>query len=125
MDRSACDGDPRNTCSTGLHVGAPGYVKGFGGGDGNVYLACLVNPMNVVAVPSDYSYMKMRCCEYYAYGIVDLTNDVTITTPYFEYDYKTWETETLEEQLAQFQGSRSQVATEKANIMRERLVMVA
>ena len=35
------------------------------------------------------------------------------------------ETETLEEQLAQFQGSRSQVATEKANIMRERLVMVA
>ena len=125
MDRSACDGDPRNTCSTGLHVGAPGYVKGFGGGNGNVYLACLVNPMNVVAVPSDYSYMKMRCCEYYAYGIVDLTNDVTITTPYFEYDYKTWETETLEEQLAQFQGSRSQEAAEKANIMRERLVMVA
>ena len=127
MPRSSCDSNPNNTCSSGLHVGAPGYVKGFGGGGGDtVFLATLVNPMNVVAVPSDYSYMKMRCCEYYAYGIVDLTNDVTITTPYFEHDYKTWETESLEEQLAEIgQYSSSAQLAEKANIVQERLVMVA
>ena len=124
MDRDQCDGDPNNTCSSGLHVGAPGYVKGFGGGGGNVYLATLVNPMNVVACPADYSYQKMRCCEYYAYGIVDLDNDMTITTPYFEHDYKTWETEALEEKLEQYKHAKGEAA-EHASIMRERLVMVA
>lgn len=124
MDRSKCDGNPMNSCSSGLHVGAPGYVKGFGsyGGGGNVYLACLVNPMNVVAVPSDYSYMKMRCCEYYAYGIVDLDNDMSITTPYFEHDYKTWETEALEKELQEYKKER---AGEKVGIIKERLISVA
>jgi hypothetical protein len=122
MDRSQCDSNPMNSCSSGLHVGAPGYVKGFGRGGGNVYLACLVNPMNVVAVPSDYSYMKMRCCEYYAYGIVDLDNDMSITTPYFEHDYKTWETEALEKELEEYKKER---AGEKVGIIKERLISVA
>jgi hypothetical protein len=124
MPRTKCDSDPNNTCSSGLHVGAPGYVKGYGGGGGNVYLATLVNPMNVVACPADYSYQKMRCCEYYAYGIVDLDNDMSITTPYFEHDYKTWETESLEEKLKKYQHARGEAA-EHAIIMRERLVTVA
>ena len=35
MPRSSCDSNPNNTCSSGLHVGAPGYVKGFGGSGGS------------------------------------------------------------------------------------------
>ena len=104
MDRSSVDCDPANTCSSGLHIGAPGYVKNFGGGSSNVHLACLVNPMNVCAIPSDYSYQKMRVCEYYAYGIVDLQNDMEIRTPYFELDYKTFEQRELDKQLKEYEA---------------------
>ena len=66
--------------------------------------------------------MKMRCCEYYAYGIVDLDNDMSITTPYFEHDYKTWETEALEKELEEYKKER---AGEKVGIIKERLISVA
>ena len=104
MDRSKVDCNPQNTCSSGLHIGAPEYVKGFGG-SGSEFLACLVNPMNVCAIPADYSYQKMRVCEYYAYGMVDLNNDMEIRTPYFELDYKTFEERQLDEQLKEYQAT--------------------
>ena len=104
MERSSVDCNPANTCSSGLHIGAPGYVKNFGRGSENVHLACLVNPMNVCAIPSDYSYQKMRVCEYYAYGIVDLNNDMEIRTPYFELDYKTFEQRELDKQLEEYEA---------------------
>lgn len=104
MDRASVDCDPANTCSRGLHIGAPGYVKGFGGSD-SVFLACLVNPMNICAIPADYSYQKMRVCEYYAYGIVDLNNDMEIRTPYFELDYKTFEERELDKQLEEHKAT--------------------
>ena len=104
MDRGSVDCDPSNTCSAGLHIGAPGYVKGFGG-SGSEYIACLVNPMNICAIPADYSYEKMRVCEYYAYGIVDLNNDMEIRTPYFEVDYKTFEERQLDEQLKEYEAT--------------------
>ncbi|HAH22544.1 MAG TPA: hypothetical protein DCL77_02050, partial [Prolixibacteraceae bacterium] len=59
MNRADCDNDPNVTCSRGLHVGTPEYVSGFGGGN-SYKIACLVNPMNVVAVPVDYNGQKMR-----------------------------------------------------------------
>jgi hypothetical protein len=104
MDRASVDCNPANTCSRGLHIGAPGYVKGFGGSD-SVFLACLVNPMNICAIPADYSYQKMRVCEYYAYGIVDLNNDMEIRTPYFELDYKTFEERELDKQLEEHKAT--------------------
>lgn len=123
MDRSSVDCDPSNTCSAGLHIGAPGYVKNFGRG-GSVYLACLVNPMNVCAIPSDYSYQKMRVCEYYAYGIVDLENDMEIRTPYFELDYKTFEQRELDKQLEEYEATiaESEKAVEARAIISERRV---
>lgn len=105
MNRADCDNNPNNACSKGLHIGSPDYVKSFGGGGNAAYIACLVNPMNVVAVPSDYSFMKMRVCEYYAYGMVDLDKGMEIRTPYFELDYKTWEERELEKQLNELMES--------------------
>ncbi len=123
MDRGRVDCDPANTCSSGLHIGAPGYVKNFGG-SGSEYIACLVNPMNICAIPSDYSYMKMRVCEYYAYGIVDLANDMEIRTPYFEVDYKTFEERQLDEQLKEYEATIAEGETAEAQraIISERRV---
>ena len=127
MDRSQVDCNPKNTCSAGLHIGAPEYVKNFGSGGGSEFLACLVNPMNVCAIPADYSYQKMRVCEYYAYGMVDLQNDMEIRTPYFELDYKTFEERQLDEQLEQYQATID-VAEQAVNaraIIAERRMAVA
>ena len=124
MDRSSVDCDPSNTCSSGLHIGAPGYVKNFGSGPDNVHLACLVNPMNVCAIPADYSYMKMRVCEYYAYGIVDLSNGLEIRTPYFETDYKTYEERQLNEELQKHEAvidSAADAVTARAIIAERRV----
>lgn len=123
MDRSKVDCDPQNTCSSGLHIGAPGYVKKFGGSDSE-YIACLVNPMNICAIPADYSYQKMRVCEYYAMGIVDLNNDMEIRTPYFEIDYKTFEERELDKQLEEYEATieASQVAQVARAVIAERRV---
>jgi hypothetical protein len=126
MDRSSVDCNPNNTCSAGLHIGAPEYVKGFGGTN-SAYLACLVNPMNVCSIPADYSFQKMRVCEYYAYGMVDLDKGMEIRTPYFELDYKTFEERHLAEQLESYEATiegASHAVTARA-VIAERRVMHA
>jgi hypothetical protein len=64
MDRSKVDDDPQHTCSSGLHVCADEYLKGYATGENNRTLVVEVNPANVVAVPYDYNFSKMRVCEY-------------------------------------------------------------
>lgn len=124
MPREECDNDPNHACSRGLHIGTPQYVENYGGSNA-AYIACLVNPMNVVAVPKDYSFMKMRVCEYYAYGMVDLNNGVQIRTPYFEIDYKTWEERELEKMLEEIThvAEEQSVTTGVRQIIAERLMV--
>lgn len=60
MDRSAVQHDPSVACGTGLHVGSLSYARGFG----QIVLVCLVDPVDVVSVPSDCQSQKMRVCQY-------------------------------------------------------------
>jgi hypothetical protein len=64
MPREAVDADPNVTCSRGLHVGAPGYVKQHYSGATDKLVLCAVGPEDVVAVPTDYNGEKMRVCKY-------------------------------------------------------------
>lgn len=64
MDRSKVDDDPQHTCSSGLHVCADEYLKGYATGSDNRTLVVEVNPADVVAVPYDYNFSKMRVCRY-------------------------------------------------------------
>lgn len=68
MDRSKVDSNPKQTCSHGLHVGAPEHVRTHYSG---IIVKCAVNPMDVVAVPTDYNNTKMRVCEYTVLGYSD------------------------------------------------------
>lgn len=61
MPRNEVADNPSAACSTGLHIGTPTYAKGFG----NVRVAVLINPRDVVSVPSADSNNKMRVCRYY------------------------------------------------------------
>lgn len=70
MDRDKVDPDPTETCSFGLHVGAPEYVRDYY--NTGVIVKCTVNPKDVVAVPTDYDNTKMRVCEYKVVGYSDI-----------------------------------------------------
>lgn len=61
MERRNVDDDKDNTCSSGLHFCARGYLDSFGG---DRTIVVKINPKDVVSIPSDYSNMKGRCCKY-------------------------------------------------------------
>lgn len=71
MDRAGVDDDPQHTCSAGLHVCADEYLKGYATGGDARTLVVEVNPANVVAVPYDYNFSKMRVCEYKVLAEID------------------------------------------------------
>jgi hypothetical protein len=71
MERYKVDDDPQHTCSSGLHVCADEYLKGYATGDYTRTLVVEVNPANVVAVPYDYNFSKMRVCEYTVLAEID------------------------------------------------------
>lgn len=69
MDRSKCDPIQEHQCSSGLHISCAGWLKnGYYGDQG---LVCLVNPADVVAVPYDADYGKLRTCAYLPIGKVE------------------------------------------------------
>jgi len=60
MPRSSVAHNPAASCSTGLHVGTSDYANGFG----DTLLEVIINPRDVVSVPSDAGGQKMRVCRY-------------------------------------------------------------
>ena len=84
IERSKVDSNRNKHCSAGLHVGAIDYVKSYGGIDldedndgGNQIVICKVNPADVVSVPSDARFQKLRTCRY---EVVSLFNDIFETS---------------------------------------------
>jgi hypothetical protein len=72
VPRNKVDNNRNNGCGHGLHVGAIDYAKSYGGIDlddddndgGNRLMICKVNPRDVVSVPTDSKFQKLRCCRY-------------------------------------------------------------
>jgi len=58
MPRNEVNEDPDQTCSSGLHVCAQGYLGSYSSGEHTILVK--VNPADVVAVPTDYNNAKMR-----------------------------------------------------------------
>ena len=73
INRSKCDAKQENTCSRGLHVAGRTWITK--GSFGNISLMVLVNPADVVAVPPDDNYGKMRCCAYYPVQLIERDED--------------------------------------------------
>lgn len=61
MPRSDVQHDPSVGCHTGLHVGMYEYAQGYATA---ALLTVLVNPRDVVSVPTDCGAAKMRVCRY-------------------------------------------------------------
>lgn len=70
IERNQVDDNIENECSFGFHVGGLDY-SGPGGsfhGGGDKTVIVKVNPKDVVAVPRDYNFQKMRVCRYEVVG---------------------------------------------------------
>lgn len=61
MPRDKVNADPEVGCSYGLHVGSLEYVSSF---SGEIVVIVKVDPKDVVSVPKDASYQKIRVCKY-------------------------------------------------------------
>lgn len=61
MPRSEVRHSPSQACATGLHVATPNFANGWG----SKQISVLVNPRDVVSVPTaDHSAEKMRVCRF-------------------------------------------------------------
>jgi len=81
--RESVDATRDHHCSNGLHVGSIDYVLSYGRGgskdekgnvsfddNGDQFIVCKVNPKDVVSVPTDCRYMKLRTCRYEVVSIL-------------------------------------------------------
>lgn len=66
MPRNQISDDPNLGCHEGLHIGALPYALSFG--TDKRIIICRIDPADVVCVPYDSSYQKMRVCEYEVIG---------------------------------------------------------
>lgn len=73
------DTDRTQTCSKGLHFCSKEYLKHY---TGNKTIIVKVNPKDVVAIPTDYSFMKGRCKEYKVIG--ELNKEETLKEYYIK-----------------------------------------
>lgn len=69
MPRAKVNANRNQTCSHGLHVAPPDYVRKWYSSD--IVIECLVNPADVVSVPVDYNNQKMRVCRYQVTGYAE------------------------------------------------------
>lgn len=65
-------------CARGLHAGTHSYASSWGRGGKLVTVA--INPMNVVSVPDDCTFQKIRVCEYEIIAEVDPLEDAQATS---------------------------------------------
>jgi hypothetical protein len=70
QDRSLCDANPDQTCSTGLHFCSVDYLSSGYASGGNRIVAVKISPTDVVAFPRDYGWSKGRACKYQVVGEV-------------------------------------------------------
>jgi len=76
MARSEVQHDPSQGCSHGLHIANWDYARSWG----DVVVQVLVNPRDVVSVPTDSGEQKMRVCRYIA--IDEVTHPIDAFSEY-------------------------------------------
>ena len=67
MPRNEVDDNPRNTCSSGLHISSLDYASHWAGDSGKLMIV-KVNPKDIVCIPYDYNHQKVRTCRYTVVG---------------------------------------------------------
>jgi hypothetical protein len=80
MPRGEVQHDPSVGCHTGLHAGTHDYASNFSQGK---VLLVEINPRDVVSVPTDCNWQKIRTCRY---TVKDISEAKITTTLYGDLD---------------------------------------
>ena len=84
MPRSQVAFDPSQGCSAGLHVANFTYAKGWAR---DAVLTVAVNPRDVVSVPTDSNFDKVRVCRYVVTGVTGAELKTAVqSSVYFDLD---------------------------------------
>lgn len=81
MPRGEVNENPNQGCSTGLHVGTYDYAQGYS--RSGALLQVRFDPADVVSVPADSGWAKLRCCRYVGVALHNeaLGDDLTAYEP--------------------------------------------
>lgn len=87
--RTSVDDDPNAGCSVGLHAGSYEYAVNFA----PMLLTVEINPRDVVSVPSDHNFAKLRVCRY---KVLDIARH-ELTEMFFTEDWEEEESDNEDE----------------------------
>lgn len=86
IPRSQVDPSRDQGCSVGLHVGTWDYARDFARSSFGKVLTVAFNPRDVVAVPRDCGYAKMRVCRYQVLDVAEAEHDMALLATADEHD---------------------------------------
>lgn len=81
MPRSEVQFDPAVGCSTGLHAGTWSYARGF---SRDAVLEVAINPRDVVSVPTDSGFQKLRVSRYRVVNATEVEREEAYTDEFDE-----------------------------------------
>ena len=84
MPRNKVDDNKEVGCSYGFHAGTVEYAKDFLGGSGHLMIV-EINPVDVVSIPTDCQFQKLRTCKYKVVG----EYEIDLTDPLYASRYET------------------------------------
>ena len=96
MKRRQVDDNCNNTCSHGLHVGTFDYACNWAGG--GVVVLVKFDPADVVSIPTDHDFKKLRCSKY---EVVDIAREELEQEVVDDYDHNENECEYCEEDISE------------------------
>lgn len=87
MPRNLVDEDKNRTCSAGLHFAAYEYASAFVRNSGHL-MAVVIDPADVVAIPSDYNNQKGRASTYEILEEIKNKADTLTGTPLYKGNFE-------------------------------------
>lgn len=83
MPREKVHHDPSQGCSAGLHAADYDFADGYAR-DGGAVVKIAVNPRDVVSVPTDSDWSKVRCCRYRVLEVIQEPETTPLASYYAE-----------------------------------------
>jgi hypothetical protein len=84
MPRNKVDDNKEVGCSYGFHAGTKDYATDFAGGTGHI-MEVEINPADVVSIPTDCNFQKLRTCKYK----VVAEHELPLTSPMYASRFET------------------------------------
>jgi hypothetical protein len=86
MKRRKVDDNCNNGCGTGLHAGTFEYASSWAGDGGKVVLV-KIDPRDVVSIPVDCDFQKLRCSKYTVVDVAREIIETAVVDDYYDDDY--------------------------------------